>query len=221
MSKDKSNQILKRIENLYQKGDFESAKNEVLKSKSHLDSGLFHYNLGSLYLKMGKIGPARLQLEKAKVKGFNFPMLWKNLNYVNGQPQVQDPTKSKDLKEFFIGKTLDIPISSFILFSTVVFILILFFLRRKTLNIVSFLTLFILLSLLPLGFKYYLDHSLDYAIALVPTRVYEGPSKIYPDYGELGEGSRVILSKYHDNWFFITSPQDYMGWVEKDKLGFY
>ncbi|CAN0054173.1 unnamed protein product, partial [Chrysoparadoxa australica] len=94
-----SKEILNSAKTYYLNGDYEAAKNAVLEGKPHLDSGLFHYNLGSIYLKMGKLGPARFHLEKAKTEGFSYPMLWKNLTYVKAQSQVLDPTKSKDIQE--------------------------------------------------------------------------------------------------------------------------
>lgn len=221
MSKVKTTEILDTAKTYYLNGDYEAAKGVILEGKEDLDSGLFHYNLGSIYLKMGKLGPARLHLEKAKKEGFSFPMLWKNLDYVKGQSQVFDPTKSKNFQEVFVGKTLDISMSGVVIFSLIVLVGLLFTLRKRVLNKVQFSILALLFGVLPISGKYLLENGYDFAIALKPTRVYEGPSKIYPDYGELPEGSRVIVGKYHDEWFYIFSPKDLAGWVERNDLAFY
>lgn len=221
MPKAKSIEILNSAKTYYLNGDYETAKSTILEGKPHLDSGLFHYNLGSIYLKMGQFGPARFHLEKAKSDGFSYPMLWKNLDYVKAQSQVLDPTKSKNFQEVFVGKVMDVPISLFGIFTLIVLATLLVMLRRKTIKFAMFSLVFLVIGLFPIMGKYFIDKGYDYAIALKPTRVYEGPSKIYPDYGELGAGSRVIVSKFHDNWFFIISPKDLSGWVDKSNLGFY
>lgn len=221
MPKAKSTEILNSAKTYYLNGDYETAKNEILEGKPHLDSGLFHYNLGSIYLKMGQFGPARFHLEKAKVEGFSYPMLWKNLDYVKAQPQVLDPAKSKNYQEVLVGKVMDMPFEMFVGFSLLILATLLYLLRKNSIKLASFTVALLVVGIFPLLGKYLIDHGYDYAIALKPSRVYEGPSKIYPDYGELGAGSRVIVSKYHDNWFFIISPKDLSGWVDKSNLGFY
>ena len=55
----------KSVEELYLSGDLEAAIDLALSQKSQMEPGHFHYNLGSLYLKKGDLGAARLNLEKA------------------------------------------------------------------------------------------------------------------------------------------------------------
>jgi len=221
MPKLKSAEILNTAKKFYLNGDYESAKSTILEGKSQLDPGLFHYNLGSIFLKMGKLGPARYNLEKAKQEGFSYPMLWKNLDFVKAQSQVMDPTKARTTQEVFLGKTLDLSTSLVAIFSLLVTITLLFLVRRKQIRIAYAVGVFLMMAFLPLAGKIYINESYNYAIALETARVYEGPSKIYPDYGELGEGSRVIVNRFHDNWYFIVSPKELSGWIERNQLGFY
>ncbi len=221
MPDSKADQILKSAEEFYVNQDYDSALSVILKAKSDLDPGLFHYNLGSIYLKMEQLGPARFHLEKAKNFGFSYPMLWKNLKYIKAQPQVLDPTKSKNFQEFFVGKVIDTPMFFVGLFGLICTIFILLSFRKKWIEIKAAVAGVILLALLPLAGSYIIKNGYQYAIALKPIRVYEGPSKIYPDYGEIAEGSRVLINNLQDDWYFIISPSSQSGWVEKTDLGFY
>lgn len=221
MSESKAEQILKNAEQFYIKKDYESALSVILESKDKLDPGLFHYNLGSLYLKKGELGPARFHLERAKDSGFSYPMLWKNLKYIQEQPQVLDPVKSKDMQEFFVGKTMDVPLSFVGIFSLLIAVIVLFSFRKKWIERKLVVVLFLVIAIAPVGISYSIKKGFNYAIALKPLRVYEGPSKIYPDYGEISAGSRVIINNFQDDWYFILSPRSQSGWVEKTNLGFY
>lgn len=221
MSETKAGQILKDAEQFYVNKDYESALSVILKGKGELDTGLFHYNMGSIYLKRGELGPARFHLEKAKNKGFGYPMLWKNLKFIQEQPQVLDPVKSKNIQEFVVGKVMDIPISFFGILTLLLISIILLSYRNLWIKTKSVMISLLVLSLIPLAGSMLIHRGYKYAIALKPVRVYEGPSKIYSDYGEIPSGSRVVINKFQDNWYFILSPSSISGWVEKTDLGFY
>ena len=220
MPKVKSEEILKTSQNYYLMGDFDSAKNVILEGKSSLDQGLFHYNLGSIYLKMGSLGVSRYHLEKANAEGFTYPMLWKNLKYIKAQQQVYDPTKSNDFYEIVVGKTMDAP---YLALCAIFLVSLVFALAtiRKSMRLWTISTLFLLLGSLPISLRLVAENKYDFAIALKPIRIHEGPSKIYPDYGVLSEGSRIVVSEFHDDWYYITFPSNLSGWVEKGNLGFY
>ncbi len=221
MANSKADEILKEAQQFYVNKDYDSALSVIRKGKGNLSPGLFHYNLGSIYLKKGELGPARLHLEKAKLSDFNYPMLWKNLKYIKSQSQVFDPTKSKDIQEVFVGKALDLP-DSMVLIATLMVIVVLLGLFRKGIVLSKkYLLVAIVLSALPLGSIFFIKKGYNYAVALKPVRVYEGPSKIYPDFGEIAPGSRVVVGRFHDNWYYVLSPSDLSGWVEKVNLAFY
>lgn len=221
MAETKAEQILKDAEQFYINREYESALSVIRKGRDALDSGLFHYNLGSIYLKKGELGPARFHLERAKDTGFSYPMLWKNLKFIQEQPQVLDPSKSKNVQEFLIGKAMDLPSSFFGILSLLMVITILLSFKKKWIERKLVVTVLLIFSLVPLVGSYAIKKGLRYAIALKPIRVYEGPSKIYPDYGEVAAGSRLIINNFQDDWYFILSPRSQSGWVEKTDLGFY
>lgn len=221
MADSKADEILKQAQQFFVNKDYESALSVIREGKKHLDPGLFHYNLGSIYTKSGDLGAGRFHLEKAKKAGFNYPMLWKNLKYIKNQPQVMDPTKSKDYQEVLVGKVLDVPSSFFIIFSLACLVLLVFLARKSIINIKKFVVLAVLFVLIPPITSFVIKNGYKYAITLKPVRVYEGPSKIYPDFGEVSAGSRVIVGRFHDSWFFLLSPSSISGWVDRTHLAFY
>lgn len=221
MAESKADQILKQAQQFFVNKDYESALSVIREGKPLLDSGLFHYNLGSIYTKSGELGPGRFHLEKAKKEGFNYPMLWKNLKYIKNQPQIMDPTKSKDLQEVFVGHVLDVPSSFVTIFSLMILVMLLFFYRRSAIKLRAFIVLVVVFSLAPLAGSFAIKRDYRYAITLKPVRVYEGPSKIYPDLGEVAAGSRVIVGRFHDSWYFLMSPSSISGWVDRKNLAFY
>jgi hypothetical protein len=221
MADSKADEILKQAQQFFVNKDYESALSVIREGKPHLDTGLFHYNLGSIYTKSGELGPGRYHLEKAKKAGFNYPMLWKNLNYIKNQPQVMDPTKAKDYQEVFVGKVLDIPFSFVSIACLFILAVLILLFRKSILNLKKTVLCVFVLVLLPPVTSIAIKKGYRYAIALKPVRVYEGPSKIYPDFGEIAAGSRVVVGKLHDSWYFLLSPSSISGWVDRTHLAFY
>ncbi len=221
MANDSTQDILKAAQESYLKEDYQNSLKIIRENKDNLDPGLFHYNLGSIYLKMNDFGPARYHLEKARDDGFNYPMLWNNLEYIKLQPGVTDPLLSKDLKEAIVAKTMDIPVSFFVIYFLLGLSAILFSLRKKIIKNKILVVIALAALVVPGVFRYTYKEGHTFAIAMKDSRVFEGPSKIYPDYGKINAGSRVVVGKFYDDWYYIVSPSDRSGWVQKSDLGFY
>ena len=62
---------------------------------------------------------------------------------------------------------------------------------------------------------------LNAVVVIKDSIVYQGPSKIYEQNGTLSSGSKVILSKRSNNWYYVRFPESHAGWVERSLLGFY
>lgn len=221
MAKDNSSEILNTAKDLYLKADYESALETIREGRDDLDPGLFHYNLGSLHLKKNELGPARLHLEKAKKESFSFPMVYKNLEIVIAQPQVYDPTKSKDILEASTAKVLDTPVIFFFILAAVICSAGLLAVRKNLLKSIATASLVLVLGIVPLSTKMILDNLYSSAIVLKTVRVFEGPSQVFTDYGEIAEGSRVIIGESKADWYYIISPKAIQGWVPKADIAFY
>lgn len=221
MANHSTQDILKAAQEYYLKGEFQNSLKIIRENKDKLDPGLFHYDLGSIYLKMNDFGPARYHLEKAKKDGFNYPMVWNNLNYVKLQPGVTDPVQSRDWKDYATANAMDIPFSFYIAFLMAGLCLFLLLLKKKWIENKLLILMYLALFITPLIFRYSYEREHTYAIAMKDARVHEGPSKIYPDYGKVSAGSRVVVGRFYDDWYYIVSPSDRAGWVQKSDLGFY
>ena len=221
MANHSTQQILKAAQDHYLKGDFENSLKIIRENKDSLDPGLFHYNLGSIYLKLNDFGPARYHLEKAKDDGFSYPMLWNNLEYIKLQPGVSDPVMSSNWKEYSIANAMDVPMSFFYIYILAGLSLFLLLLKKKWIQNRLLIAAYLSLLIVPVVFRYSYQEGHTFAVAMKDIRVHEGPSKIYPDYGKITAGSRVVVGRFYDNWYYIVSPSERSGWVDKVDLGFY
>ena len=210
----------KSFEELYIKSDFKGAASYLIQNKQHLDSGIFHYNLGTVYSKLNDLPAARFHLEKAIKEGFVNSSSLNNLNYINQKLQVDDLSTSNNFYDQCINTALSMPASAYLSFSLIIALASVFFLRsKKQLNKMAIACTFALFFL-PIGIYFYLSN-VNYAIALKDVPVYEGPSKIFHEKGVVHAGSKIVLGEFKEGWFFIKNPISLSGWVSKDQLGLY
>ena len=97
------------FEELYLKKDYKGAANYLLQNKQQLNSGIFHYNLGTVYSKMGDYPAARFHLEKAIKEGYINSSSLNNLTYIKTQLQVDDLSTSSNLPDQLMNSALAIP----------------------------------------------------------------------------------------------------------------
>ena len=84
------NKDLKSLEDLYLKKEYKQVRDKLLSLKGELDEGVFHYNLGTVYGKLGDYAAGRYNMELALKKGFHHTKVYKNLNYFRNQIPVLD-----------------------------------------------------------------------------------------------------------------------------------
>jgi len=121
----------KSFEELYVKNDFKGAANYLIQNKQQLNSGIFHYNLGTVYSKMGDYAAARFHLEKAMKEGFVNSSSMNNLNFVKTQLQVDDLSTSQAFSDQMINTALAVPMSAYLTLSLVLLLAGLFWSRVK------------------------------------------------------------------------------------------
>ena len=56
--------VFKKFEGLYRKGEYQKAEKLLLTNKEEIPPGIFHYNLGTIHLKIENFSAARFHLEK-------------------------------------------------------------------------------------------------------------------------------------------------------------
>jgi tetratricopeptide (TPR) repeat protein len=209
------------FEELYLKKDYKGAANYLLQNKQQLNSGIFHYNLGTVYSKMGDFPAARFHLEKAIKEGYINSSSLNNLTFVKTQLQVDDLSTSSMLPDELMNSALSIPGSAYLSFTLVFLLLGLILLKTKKLVRKTSIALFVVLIAAPILFsQFYLD-KVNYAVAFKDVPLYEGPSKIFSEKGKVRAGSKIILGEFKEGWFYVKFPISLTGWISKDQLGLY
>ena len=221
MSNTNTMNILKSVEDLYLKGDYQSAINELLKAKSQLDAGLFHFNLGTLHLKQNSLGPARYNLEKAKSIGFNYSIVKKNINVIKADQSIVDISNGGTYFNQAMINTIETPMYMFGLSALLISIVLILLARYKKISLQSFAILFLLIVAAPFSIKFYTYSQLDDVVVMQDSSILEGPSKIYSENGTIKAGSKVIIGKKLNNWYLIEYPDQVSGWIHREKIGFY
>jgi hypothetical protein len=221
MANNSMTNILKSVEELYLKKQYDEALDALLKHKDSFDSGLFHYNLGSVYLKMGNVGAARYNLEKSKDSGFSLGLVNKNINIIKQNVNVVGLEKSDSIYEQAIGFSINKSsylVGTVFLLCAIVVLLLAIFKKIKSWSIIIGLLLFLSI---PVSLKVFVDKRFDRAVALRDLSLHEGPSKIYEESGEIRAGSKVIIGKSVNGWLFVKYPESVAGWVKRDDVGLF
>ena len=209
------------FDQLYLKKDYKGAAQYLLDNKQQFESGIFHYNLGTIYSKMGDQATARFHLEKAIQEGYINSSSLNNLTFVKSQLQVDDLSTSTSLPDQVVNTVSAIPASGY--FSMTLFLALLFTLmiRFKKIQKKWVMALVIALSLTPMFISNFYVKNINHAVVLQDIPLYEGPSKIFNEKGKVRAGSKVVVGQFKDGWFYIEFPISLSGWINKDQLGLY
>ena len=209
------------FDELYLKKDYKSAAQYLLDNKKQFESGIFHYNLGTVYSKMGDQATARFHLEKAIAEGYINSSSLNNLDFVKTQLQVDDLSTSTSFPDQVVNTLSSIPIAGYFSMTLLLIIVFTLMIRFKKIQKKWIMVIALLLSLSPILISNFYVKNINFAVALNEVPLYEGPSKIFSEKGKIRAGSKIILGQPKDGWFYIEFPISLSGWVSKDQLGLY
>jgi hypothetical protein len=209
------------FDELYLKKDYKGAAQYLLDNKKQFESGIFHYNMGTVYSKMGDQATARFHLEKSIQDGYINSSSLNNLAFVKSQLQVDDLSTSTSLPDQIISTATAIPMSGYFSITLILVLIFTLMIRLKKIQKKWIITLVFLLSLTPVLFSNFYVKNINYAVVLKEIPLYEGPSKIFSEKGKVRAGSKVVLGQFKDGWFYIEFPISLSGWISKDQLGLY
>jgi hypothetical protein len=209
------------FDELYLKKDYKGAAHYLLKNKQQIDSGIFHYNLGTVYSKMGDQAIARFHLEKAIQEGYINSSSLNNLTYVKSQLQVDDLTTSTSLPDEIINTAVSIPSAGYLSMTLALMLVFSILIRLKKIQKKWIMFAVLLISLSPIIMLNFYIKNINYAVALQDIPLYEGPSKIFNEKGTVRAGSKIIIGQFKDGWFQVEFPISLSGWINKDQLGLY
>lgn len=213
-------EVLKSLESLYTQERYAEALELLEKSQELLPAGQFHYNLGTLHLKLEQVGPARHHLEQALHEGFVHSALFNNLNFLQQNLNVIDLSQSTAPWDRFFHYILSVPQDIYLLLFLFFILVTAIALKWVRTNkwLVAGPTLLVALCVSYLYFGVVERRSV--AISLTNAQVLEGPSSLYQKKFELPAGSKVLLGKVADDWIYIERPLHFSGWIKKADIGF-
>ncbi|MBC7713542.1 MAG: tetratricopeptide repeat protein [Rhizobacter sp.] len=209
------------FDELFLKKDYKGAAQYLLKNKQQIDSGIFHYNLGTVYSKMGDQATARFHLEKAIQEGYINSASLNNLTFVKSQLQVDDLTTSTSLPDELVSTATSIPAAGYLSMTLLMVVIFMLLIRLKKIEKKWVIAVVMLLSLTPFLFSNFYVKNINYAVALSDIPLYEGPSKIFNEKGKVRAGSKIVIGQFKDGWFQVEFPMSLSGWINKDQLGLY
>ncbi len=214
MSENEVSQQTKLFENSYGARDYKGVREMVLQNKTSFSTDQFHYNIGTLYAKEGELHFARYHLQKSlKFEGFR-PEVFNNLKYVDDSLGIKDDAIS-------VYAFVDLPSSFFMIVTLFLLILAALLLRIRVFKKIQIWILFFTLSSLPYFGSLLSKHFVSGAINIGNGELRAGPSNIFEKNGEVPKGQKLITGNVDKGWCRILYPFRYVGWIEKDSLGFY
>ena len=209
------------FDQLYVSKHFKGAAQYLLNNKQQFESGIFHYNLGTVYSKMGEHASARFHLEKAIKEGYVNNSSLNNLTFVKNQLQVDDLSTSTSIPDQVVNTMLSIPTAGYFSITLIMILIFMMMVRFGKLQRKWVMAAVFALAILPIAFSMFYVSKINYAVALKDTPLYEGPSKIFTEKGSVRAGSKIVLGQFKEGWFYIEFPMSLSGWISKDQLGIY
>ncbi len=221
MSNSNIDQILKSLQESYLSKDFDGAIKTLIKNKSALEPGLFHYNLGTIHAKKGELAVGRYHLEKALKNNFINTKIMNNIDHVESTLSVSDLSSSKNYFDRAIDQSLKFSSEIYLLSSLLILVALLFSFKKRIMENRKILILLTLFSFLPLAFFQFHLKDINYAISFKNSEVREGPSGIFATKTSLATGAKVIVGEFESGWVYVKYPIQLSGWVKRSDLGFY
>lgn len=206
--------VLKTVESLYENKDFDGALKILKENQNTLPQGVWNYNIGTVYGKMGEFALARYHFLEAEKSGFAEKELLTNKSIAETNLNISRYEEPVSTDDYLIKNSL---FASEGLLTTLAFICLLFSLGilSKTKKIKKALILLIPVLIFS-GLNLWIS-SWTKSIVVEPQVIKEGPSVIFNNQGELPVGIMVITKKKGD-WLYIQYPSRFSGWIKETGL---
>ena len=215
--KEMNTQIAKELDTLYLDKQFSDYIEKLQENKNEMNEAVFHYNLGTAYLKMKEIPSGRFHLEKAKTFGLIDGRVSRNLEYVRSQLPPSDIDSAHSVFEKNISLLVGLDFQHYLFISLLSLSALLCWWRQFTQRKLVTLVIVFLVSL-----SFFIPSVLlrNHAAAIVmkETPLREGPSEAFEEAGSIGEGLKIIIGQSDGKWHLIRYPFHLSGWVSANDI---
>lgn len=227
------NSVMITANTLYKNSEYQKAVDEYNKliNQGYVGNTIF-YNLGNAHYRLGQIGYAILNYEKA----LKFNPTDDDAKHNLSLAKLNLKDKVDTLPSFFIfnlweGLLASFSISGWTLISYIIFIFLLssviayFFSRTTSQQRISFfssisLVVFLFISVTLLAVKINKEFNINDAIVLEPiVTVMSSPDNSSKESFEIHEGLKVRLEDKIDDWIKIRLDDGKIGWLMKSQVG--
>jgi hypothetical protein len=205
---------LKTFQDYYLKKDYSNALLSLEKSQKEIGLGLWHYNIGTVQAEMGNYSIARYHLLLAQEAGYSSKELRQNQRFVEEKLEIERLEKPLAPSDYVIKGALiasEGPLLTLALLAVVFGV----WMIRKVPSLKN-VGLLVLGTLIPLGLNIWIK-SWPRQIVMESKQIYEGPSALFGERGDLPAGVVVITNKKED-WEEVIFPTRFSGWIRPDGL---
>ena len=208
--------LSEELDALYQKKEFGAYIEKLKDHRESIHETVFHYNLGTAYLKLDQLGLGRFHLEKLKKLGVLDGRVNKNLDFARSKIAVADsPLLFERGVNVFVGFDFQHH-----LFITLILLLGSLLLWRRfmarSLKLLPLVLVFSSLGMVP----HFLLRDYQSGIVIEEGSLREGPSEAFEEMSAVvPAGTKVIVSRQDGPWRLVRYPRRLSGWILSEKLG--
>jgi hypothetical protein len=206
--------VLKTVQSLHGQKDYQGALKLLELHKSEISTGLWHYNVGTIYGKIENWPLARYHLLMADSEGFRSKELFNNILLVEEKIEAIKLEKPETTADYLVVGGITATQGVLTSVSLILVICGIIGLRKKV-NLKSSMVFFSL-SILVLGLNWWIL-SWNKKIVTVPQPLKDGPSAIFDSKGELPAGL-LIVGEQKGEWMKIYYPSRFQGWIKNSGL---
>lgn len=206
--------LLQTVEKFYAQKDYANALKTLESGKGKISQGLWHYNMGTVYGKLGDWPMARYHLLEALEDGYSDQPVLINKSLVEEKLGVVKLEKPLSVIDHAVNAGLGAShgILTSVSLLLLIFGLVIYF-KKSSFKLFICLLLFSSSALL---LNWWIT-SWNKSVVITAQSIHEGPSSIFGSRSELPPGI-FIVTKKNGEWLKIIYPSRFQGWIKNAGL---
>lgn len=206
--------MLKTVESAFAQQDYLGALKILEKHQNEISPGIWHYNVGTIYGKLGNYPLSRYHLIMADENGLSTKEVISNRNLVEEKLDIARYEKPISWSDYLIKAGMA---SSHGLLTSLSLLLIivalLSFWKKQQFKIFSVV---LAIGIAVMGLNWWI-HSWSRSIVLSGQPLHEGPSAIFEAKDEVPVGVLLVTIE-KEGWLQIIYPSRFQGWIKNKGL---